>query len=99
MSRLRLSDLFSVHSELHRNPAVIEYISNSKRSLCTGVINVPTSTPQLCIPLQRLPVKTTGPAFKAMLFQLTLEKSQTTRDEHSEAICYIDVSARITLNP
>lgn len=34
-----------------------------------------------------------------MLFQLILEKSQTSRDEYSEAICYIDVTAGITLNP
>lgn len=34
-----------------------------------------------------------------MLFQLILEKSQTSRDAYSEAICYINVIATLTLNP
>lgn len=46
-----------------------------------------------------VPVKRTGPALKAMLFQLTLEKTRASRDKYTEAVCCIDVIAGITLNP
>lgn len=46
-----------------------------------------------------VPVKLTAPAFEAMLFELTLQKTQTCYDGYSKAMCYIDVIAEIAINP